>query len=68
VLRGLGGDTAVDNGGDGGGAIFSYHGSLTVQNSTIDSNAASGAGGGVETVLNGTFVLQNTIISNNGAQ
>jgi uncharacterized repeat protein (TIGR01451 family) len=68
VLRGLGGDTAVDNGGDGGGAIFSYHGSLTIQNSTIDSNAASGTGGGVQTVLNGTFVLQNTIISNNGAQ
>jgi uncharacterized repeat protein (TIGR01451 family) len=68
VLRGLGGDTAVDNGGDGGGAIFSYHGSLTVQNSTVYGNAASGAGGGIETVLNGTFVLQNTIIANNGAQ
>ncbi len=67
------------NGADAGGAIFSYHSSLTVLNSTISRNASTGAFGGIAFDLRplGTsgatlgpaftdFTLHNTIIDHNG--
>jgi len=73
---------AADNGGDSGGAIFSFGGSLSVSNSTIASNQSTGAGGGIvfdnrsfcggfgSACLgsNNSLTLDNDIIAKNGAE
>ncbi|PYL15107.1 MAG: hypothetical protein DME30_12030, partial [Verrucomicrobia bacterium] len=66
MARGVG----ANNGGDAGGAIFSYYGPTDIEDCTISGNQATGAGGGV--VVVGVYyphilTLNNTIIANNGA-
>jgi len=86
VDRGEGGTSETDptdkasNGADAGAAIFSLNGSLTLENSTISDNFATGsdnqAGGGVVVVgfplvtnvpAKALFTLHNTILSRNGS-
>jgi uncharacterized repeat protein (TIGR01451 family) len=86
VDRGEGGVSETDptdkasNGADAGAAIFSLNGSLTLENSTISDNFATGsdnqAGGGVVVVgfplvanvpAKALFTLHNTILSRNGS-
>jgi len=75
VVRGVGGGIAAHNGQDAGGAIFSFHGSTTILNSTISGNEGTGSAAritifqapGFQFVAT-SFDLRNTIVSNNGAQ
>lgn len=72
VTRGVSGGGAALNGGDGGAAIFTVNGHLTVNDVTIANNASTGSGGGIvvyQTDPNAsTFLgLDNTIIYNNGS-
>ncbi len=50
----------------GGGAILNY-GTLTVENSTVTANTATGHGGGGIINWNGTLTLTNSTISSNSA-
>src|SRR5262249_51889189 len=58
------------NGQDAGGAIFSLNGTLTIENSTVAGNSATGSAGGIVVYQQGgtptSFTLLNTIIYNNG--
>ena len=65
VARGVG----AHNGGDAGGAIFSFFGSLTVVDSTVSGNQSTGSGGGIVVYTLGaaSFTIQDTIVANNGA-
>jgi hypothetical protein len=71
VTRGVAASVgSASNGGDSGGAIFSRNGSLTVNDSTLSNNQATGAGGGIVVYADGlstSFTLNNTIVANNGA-
>src|SRR5204862_2320094 len=55
--------------GDGGGAIFSHNGSLTLVDVTIAKNESTGSGGGVVVYSDSSasFTIQDTIVANNGA-
>uniref|UniRef100_UPI0026196A5F T9SS type A sorting domain-containing protein n=1 Tax=Flavobacterium sp. TaxID=239 RepID=UPI0026196A5F len=47
-----------------GGGIFGLNGSISVTNSSLDSNSANRAGGAIE-VVNGTLTISNTNMTNN---
>jgi hypothetical protein len=57
------------SGGNGAGGVYTSHGSLTVQDSTISGNvAADGRGGGIRTYRSPTNIQRSTISGNQAAE
>ena len=53
---------------NGGGGIFSPHGTLTLNNSTVRANSESvGVGGGITSWLDGTVTLNNSTVTENSS-